>query len=327
MGEKLAAGSNDGLDELAVCVFIRTRHQLLEALTPIGPLIIRARNVERANRVVRRGYDIDGVEPQTRHFESIAQCGRFSRRQKSAHSPSQLEMRGRQPMRRRRSSHSADDDCLRDADGSQFVEQSCDQARPVTEAMSLAAPVSICRKGHLIWIAQDRGGQPGGSDVERLVPRGSQKVERVGSPLVLRPCSHEFAAIRLLQQRGHYVSPRIEIGGDNHQFAKTRLTEILGKDLSTPSAERGGGRYSRSGGIPDQLPDDARKRVADRLCIEWSTDQAPPPASFGLSLHALLGTKTDCGRNGCGRGDRQDRRRESNRTNRLAKENQQGRRR
>ena len=52
VSEMLAAGADDGLDELVVRVFVCALHQLAGRVAPIRGFIIRAGEVERTNGIV-----------------------------------------------------------------------------------------------------------------------------------------------------------------------------------------------------------------------------------------------------------------------------------
>src|SRR5687767_14698515 len=75
--EMLAAGTDDRLDELPVGVFVRALHQLRDVLPAVRGLIIRAVEIERTKRIVRRTNEVDGVEAEARHLERVAQRGGF----------------------------------------------------------------------------------------------------------------------------------------------------------------------------------------------------------------------------------------------------------
>src|SRR5436853_7478989 len=82
MRNHLAAGADDGLDELMVGVLVAALHQLLRRMAPVGGIIIRAGEIERANRIVRRTNHVERIEAQQRMDNLIAQLRRLRRRDK-----------------------------------------------------------------------------------------------------------------------------------------------------------------------------------------------------------------------------------------------------
>ncbi|MGH9348379.1 MAG: hypothetical protein ACRD26_14060, partial [Vicinamibacterales bacterium] len=69
--EVFAAGADNGLDELAIGIFVPALHQLRERLPTVGCLIIRAPEVERAHGIVRRTNREDAVEAEARLLDRV----------------------------------------------------------------------------------------------------------------------------------------------------------------------------------------------------------------------------------------------------------------
>ena len=80
-------------------------------------------------------------------------------------------------------------------------------------------------------IADERWRQPRGDHVERVIAADSCEVEHFGSAIDTDARGQKVMSMRLGQQCSHDIATGIEIGGDEHQLAKARLSKILDEDL------------------------------------------------------------------------------------------------
>src|SRR5438067_5437601 len=126
MRNHLAAGADDGLDELMVGVLVAALHQLLRRMAPVGGIIIRAGEIERANRIVRRTNHVERIEAQQRMVHGVAQRRRLRRRDELAETTAKVEPWQAKPMRGRRPRRRGDDNDLRDRDARELLEEAVD---------------------------------------------------------------------------------------------------------------------------------------------------------------------------------------------------------
>ena len=121
--EMLAAGADDGLDELPIRVLVGALHQLCHVLPAVRGFIIRA----AASRMRRRDCEPDKsgrrIEAQPRHLHGVAQRRRLRPQRGLAKPVAEVEAGGAQMVRRRPRRHRADDDRLRGAGRGQLLEQ------------------------------------------------------------------------------------------------------------------------------------------------------------------------------------------------------------
>ena len=80
-----------------------------------------------------------------------------------------------------------------------------------------------------------------------------------------RPRRDEVVTIRLAQERGHDVAPRVEIGGHDHQLPESRLSEALGEHFGVATSDAA--RVGFLTGPPPRMscPQRSRKRVSRTL--------------------------------------------------------------
>jgi len=154
--EPLAAGADDGLDELAVGVLVGPLGQLGQILPPVRRFIIRAAQIEWTDRVVSRLNDVHRIEVQARGLERVAQRRRFRRALNIAEPAPEVEARRAKAMGRVGRSNGAHDDRLTRTGGGDFLEHTLNRTWPVAGSMRLAAPEAVWRERDEMWIAHER---------------------------------------------------------------------------------------------------------------------------------------------------------------------------
>ena len=92
----LAAGTDDGLDELAVGVFVAAIHELRERLDAIRALIVHTREIKRAKRVVSRTNDKQPGKPPVALIEQVVETGSLEGGQIFAGASTELDAAGTQ---------------------------------------------------------------------------------------------------------------------------------------------------------------------------------------------------------------------------------------
>src|SRR5258708_7943125 len=71
--DAFAARGDDGLDELVVGVLVAAIHELGDRIEAIGPLVVDAGKIERAERIVRRTDEKEPAEPPRGARQRIAE--------------------------------------------------------------------------------------------------------------------------------------------------------------------------------------------------------------------------------------------------------------
>ena len=239
MRELFAARADNRLDELPVCVLVGAFHQLAQLLGAVGGLIVRTRDVEGTDRVVAWLNDVDRVEPRRERLEGIAQGRRLGRAVELAEPSSYVEARCPQPMGRGCRRHRGHDNRLGCACLGRLLEQALHRAGTIAQAMRLAAPETVGGERHQLRIAQHGRRDRGANQIDHVIAGRSGQVEHLRSSIPARTVGQKGLPVWFGQQRRHDVPPRVEIGGDEDQFAKAGLPEVLDQYFRVAPAERG----------------------------------------------------------------------------------------
>ena len=105
--------------------------------------------------------------------------------------------------------------------------------------------------------------------------------------------------MRFREQRRNDVAPGIEIGGDEHELAETRLPEVLRQHLRVASSEDGDRWPRQRRRAANQIPDGRREPLAGRFRRQRRTEHAPPPpASRTAVTRGSAGQPTADGEHG-----------------------------
>jgi hypothetical protein len=275
----LAAAADDRLDELPVGVLVGALDQFAERLLPIGRLVVRAPEIERPDGVVRRVDQVDRIEAQPRHFQRVAQGGRFGRRLKLSQPASQIHPRHAQPMRGGSRGDRADDNRLRRAGSGHFLEQPIDDRRSIAEAVRLPAPEAVGGEGDQRRVRQQRRRHARRHHVERVLASDAGEIEHLRPSIAPGAGRHELAAKRLAQQGRDDVAPRIDIGGDKKQLGEPGLAEALEQHFRVAPRQRLGRRAVERRRATNQLPDGADEQIACRRGLDRGPEHPPPPAA------------------------------------------------
>ena len=183
-------------------------------------------------------------------------------------------------MRRVDRRHGADDDRLTRARRRHFLEQPMDRARTIAGAMRFSAPVAVGGKRDRIRIADAAAASARQHDVERMVAADAGQIEHFRSPIAPDARRQKIASMRLGKQRGHDIAPGVEVGGDEHELAETRLTEILREHFRIASAEDRRSTAARTGAAPrirSQIAFANQSRAASGVERRTGTRHHQPP--------------------------------------------------
>ena len=158
-------------------VLISARHQLLQRLTPIRPVVVPAGKVERSNRVVRGpnreeahrsaagpAFAFNGAG---RLAHRVADRGGFSRFEVLAQPAAAVQAGRRQRMRPAGIGSGGHEQDLLGAQLDQLFEQPREDPRSIAQPVNLAPPVGIRRKTQRARLAGNRHGERSGQDPGR----------------------------------------------------------------------------------------------------------------------------------------------------------------
>ena len=147
MGNAIARGAKERLDELAVGILVAAFHELLEGLDAIRLLVIRPGQVEWPDRVMRWANHVQTLKSMMQVTDRIRQRRGFGRGHLLADAAEAVESWRPQFVRARCLRGRGNDHHLFGTCGSRLFEQSPDAGRTIRQAMRFAPPTAQSRRG------------------------------------------------------------------------------------------------------------------------------------------------------------------------------------
>ena len=170
----------------------------------------------------------------------------------------------------------------RDAGAGHLFEHAHQRGRPIGEPMRFAAPVTLRRKSNQLRVGRHRQGEGAGHRVEHVVARRAGQVHGFGGSTVEPgglPPQEERPPPVAAQQRKHQVLPGVEVVGDNQQFAKPRLAQVVGQQLRVPPAQVRARGLRDAGAAAQQIPQPGDEVVDGGRRGERCAEHRPPHAA------------------------------------------------
>src|SRR5262245_35259579 len=97
--------------------------------------------------------------------------------------------------------------------------------------MRLAAPEAVGRKRQQMRVADKRRRHTSRDHIERVIAADAGQIEHLRPTIDADTRREKIMSMRLAEQRRYQIAASVEIGGDEDQLAKTRLSEILDEHL------------------------------------------------------------------------------------------------
>ncbi len=206
-----------------------------------------------------------------------------------------------------------DENHLFGARGRDFLEHADQAARPIAQAMGLAAPRPFRGKPHQVRLGGHWHRERGRKRVNGMVAGRPAEVERFrcsGRRLSARP-REEPRAMVLRQQRKDEIATRIHVVRNHQELTESRLAEIFGNELDVAAAQFNRGRRRQWRGATNQIPEFRAATLDERGCRERAADQPASQPVRSATLRAVRECRGDDARTGGNDGDERREHRQS----------------